>query len=73
MQRSPPFGSHADVRTLTHELTIQVKGLDEVTTKEEVHGALVDQFPDAKDLPASVVTFLTPAYGEHRFLEFTGE
>ncbi len=57
------FDSNADVRALTHTVTVEVKDLDDVTTKEEVLRALVDNLPEASDLSSTVVKTLSPPYG----------
>lgn len=56
------LGEQASVRSLSHEFLIECKDIDEVTSKEEIHEAMVQQFT----LPAPddvVVRSLRKAYG----------
>ena len=41
---SAALGTHAEVKALTHKTTIECKDIDEVTTKEEIRDAIMEQF-----------------------------
>lgn len=57
------LGTHAEVRVLTHEILLEIKDMDEVTTKEDVHAALVRVSEEFGTLQPSVVKSLRKAYG----------
>lgn len=52
----------AEVRTVTHEITIEVKDLDEITTKEEVALALSEQLKLQKPIPETAIKSMRKTY-----------
>lgn len=57
------LGSDAEVRSLTHEIILQIKDIDEVTSKEEIIDALRKSSDSMKDLHCNSLKSLRPAYG----------
>lgn len=58
------LGRDAQIQTLTQidEVVVEIKDIDEATTKEEVHEAITSKFEDAKDLPIKCIKSLRAAY-----------
>lgn len=56
------LAEEAEVRTLTHRTTVEVRDIDEITTKEDVEGAIKTQL-GFEELPDKAVS-LRKAYGE---------
>lgn len=57
------LGNDANVRSLTHEVVLQIKDIDEVTSKEEIIDALRKFSDNMKNLQCDVLKALRPAYG----------
>lgn len=51
---------------MTHEVLIEVKDIDEVTTTEEICKALSDQLEEARDIPVTAIRSMREAYGGTR-------
>lgn len=60
------FGKEAEVKTLKEvdEVLIEIKDIDEITTKEEVFQSVVGKFDDEKEFSMSIIKSLRNAYGE---------
>lgn len=57
------LGDVAKVRALSHEVRIEIRDIDEVTSKEDVYEALIKESSDFKSLQPSAVRSLRRAYG----------
>lgn len=57
------LGPAADVRALTHEIALEIKDIDEVTTKDDVYTALLNLSDDFKTLQKSTIKSMRKAYG----------
>lgn len=57
------LGEEATIKKRVHEVTIEIKDLDEVTTKEEILDALVCRLGSDKDLGLDCIQSLRKAYG----------
>lgn len=57
------LGTAAEVRALTHEIALEIKDIDEVTTSDEVYTALVNVSDDFKSLQKSTIKSIRKAYG----------
>lgn len=57
------IGTEAAVRVRTHEVFMEIKDIDEVTTKEEVFEALVSHSEEFKVLQTTAVKSMRKAYG----------
>ncbi|XP_053968474.1 uncharacterized protein LOC128869901 [Anastrepha ludens] len=56
------LGESVDVRALTELRQVEIRDLDEITTKEEVHEAVARQFQEL-EIPISAILGLRKAYG----------
>jgi len=58
------LGTEAKIQTLTQidEVMVEIKDIDEATTKIDVHEAIAAKFMDAKDLPIECIKSLRAAY-----------
>lgn len=57
------LGETADVRSLKQEIFLEIKDLDEITTREDVHEALVNLTEETKGLQISAVKSVRRSYG----------
>lgn len=57
------LGPVAEVRALTHEVLLEIKDIDEVTTKEDVHEALMNISDKFGTLHLSAIKSMRKAYG----------
>lgn len=57
------LGTTAEVRALTHEVIIEIRDIDEVTDKDDVHKALINISEEFKSLQSSAIKSLRKAYG----------
>lgn len=57
------LGKGVEVRQLTQEMLIELKDLDEITTKEEVYDAITKQCESLKTFPLTVIRSLRMSYG----------
>lgn len=57
------LGTSAEVRSLSHEVDIEIRDIDEVTSKEEVYEALVRQEGELETLQFTAIKSLRRAYG----------
>lgn len=57
------LGTTAEVRALTHEIVLEIRDIDEVTDREDVHEALVNLSEEFKTLQLSAIKSLRRAYG----------
>ncbi|KAI8115399.1 hypothetical protein CVS40_12361 [Lucilia cuprina] len=57
------IGTDAAVRVMVNEVFLEIKDIDEITTKEEVHEALVNLSEDFKEVRLTVVKSMRKAYG----------
>lgn len=57
------LGTVAEVRALSHEVVIEIRDIDEVTTREDIYEALTNRSDDFKSLQPSAIKSLRRAYG----------
>lgn len=57
------LGKDAEVRALSQEVEIEIRDIDEVTTKKEVYEALINKSEAFRDLQATAIKSLRRAYG----------
>lgn len=57
------LGVDAEVRALTQEVLLEIKDIDEITTKEDVHAALINVAEEFKSVELSAIKSLRNAYG----------
>lgn len=57
------LGTVAEVRALTHEVLLEIKDIDEITTKEDVYEALVTVSAEFNTLQPSAIKSMRKAYG----------
>lgn len=57
------LGNDADVRSVTHEVMLEIKDIDEITTKEEILESLNKVADSMNDINISAIKSLRRAYG----------